>query len=99
MFANVFHSDKDLRVLSRAVEVQQGATVWKWILQLEPRAIPARPLVIVHVGIDRVAGVETVRQRDGLPADIVGGPVTAPDFPRATERALMKLPTVIKPLA
>src|ERR1700722_14111525 len=96
MFADLFHSHKDLRFLSRAVEMQQRSPVWKWILHFEPRAIPARPLVVVPIGINRVAGVETMRQRDGLPGDIVGGLVTAPDFPSATEVALIKSPAVIK---
>src|SRR5258706_4346007 len=99
MFADLFHSNKDLRFLSCAVEVQQRSPVWKRILHREPRAIPARALVIAHIGINRVAGVETMRQPDGLPHDIVGGLIAAADFPSATERALIEFPAVVQPLA
>src|SRR5437868_3540520 len=98
MFANLLHSNNNPRFLPRAVEVQQGSPVWKRILPLEPRAIPPRPLIIAYIRINRVAGVETMRQGDGLPGDIVGGLVAAPDFPGATELALIKFPTVVEPL-
>ena len=94
MLAHFLHADEHLRLLPRAIEVQQRASVRERIRHLEPRAIPARPLIVAHVRINRIAGVEAMRQRDRRPRHVVGRLVTAPDFPGAAERALIKLPAL-----
>ena len=82
------------RRLTGAVEVEKCAATGERILRLQPRAIPAVPLVIPLVGIDGVAGIETVGQRNLRPGDVVARLVTSPHLPHAAERAAVVLPAV-----
>ena len=92
MLTDLLRVNKHLRLLTRAIKVQQRATVGKWICHLQPGSIPARTLVIARLRIHRIATVETMRQRDWRPNDIVARLVTAPNLPRAAERTLIMLP-------
>ena len=93
VFTDLLHPHKDLRPLSCTIEVKQRAAIRKWIRQPDPRAIPARALVVVHVWIHRIACVEAVRQCHRRPGDIVRRLVTAPDLPGAAQRALVRIPS------
>lgn len=59
--------DVDFGLLPRALEVQQGASAGIGIVHGEQRAVPARALVVVHVGVYGVEGVEAVGQGDVRP--------------------------------
>ena len=92
--ADLGEAHEHARRLTGAVEVEERAATGEWILRLQPRAIPAVPLVIPLVGIDGVAGIETVGQRNLRPGDVVARLVTSPHLPHAAERAAVVLPAV-----
>ena len=59
--ADLGEVDEHRRRLSGTIKVEKCAAARERVLRLEPRAVPAVPLVIPLVGIDGVAGVEAVR--------------------------------------
>ena len=99
MATDFIHSHENFGPLSRAVEVEQGPAVRKRVGHLDLFTIPAWPLIVAGIRIDRITTVETMRQGDRLPSDIVRRRVAAPDFPGAAERALMVFPPIGETLA
>src|SRR5260370_37130570 len=93
MAANVFEIDEVFALLPGAFKVQQDASVRKGIgVELQPGAVPARALIVRLVGINRIAGIEAVRQGNSLPAGFVTGPAAAPYLPEAAEASAIVLP-------
>ena len=63
MLTDLLRMDKHLRLLPRAVKVEQRAAIWIRIGNLELCPIPTRPLIVTNIRIHCITPVKTMRQR------------------------------------
>lgn len=93
VFGHFLSVHEDLRLLTCAVEFQQGASAGVRVVDFEPGAIPAGTLVVAGIGIHGVTRIEAVREGDRGPCDVVACSIAAPDLPCASEGALIMFPS------
>ena len=98
MGAHLGRVDEDFGLLAGAIKLEERAAVRIRIGELELGAIPAQPLIITNIRVDRITAVKAMRQGDGRPRDVIAGGVAAPDLPGATQRALVIFPSSGQPL-